>query len=636
MKKFALFFSVSLWSVAAIAQDKIPSFGKCDKADLEMKDCSFDPGAEALVLLDVGEIHTLYVPNIGWQSEGNYRMRVKVLKPAAVHRAEVKIAFYSNNRMQEISGLDGISFNLDAAGNIEKSDLEKKAIYRKAINSQRSEVSFALPNVKVGTVFEYKYTITSRSYSYLPTWTFQKGIPVRYSAFNVILPQYFEFTTQVIKRQEMEKKDAGDDGTWYIMRTIPGLKDEPYSSGREDYLQRVEFQLSKINAPSYYEEIRTTWPKLINELLEDEDFGLAIKKNLRMPDDLKGQLASVNTTKDKVRTVYNFVQQYMQWNEEEGIYSSNGIKDAWDKKNASIADINFILIRLLRDADVDANPVLVRTKDNGAVNTVYPFLRQFNAVFVQVKDAEKTYIMNAADKFNPFYLIPYDVLYCRALLVDKNDGGIIQIQDDGKYMNNIFYHCNVDPDGKLIGEATLNNSGYSRNLRMRTLKKDQFKGLVEDNEGIQLKMDSFIVNNLNEDMKPLEQKVSFNGSMQSSGEYFFLPYNLFMGLEKNPFVEENRVMDIDFDFPKNYVITGSYTLPADYVVNELPKNTRMILPDTSIALTRLMQQDGNMISFRLTLDMNASGYSADSYPYIKEFFKKMYEILDERIVLKKK
>jgi hypothetical protein len=50
----------------------------------------------------------------------------------------------------------------------------------------------------------------------------------------------------------------------------------------------------------------------------------------------------------------------------------------------------------------------------------------------------------------------------------------------------------------------------------------------------------------------------------------------------------------------------------------------------------MVQNDANIISFRFSIEFNASGYSAESYPYIKEFFKKMYEILDERIVIKKK
>jgi hypothetical protein len=171
---------------------------------------------------------------------------------------------------------------------------------------------------------------------------------------------------------------------------------------------------------------------------------------------------------------------------------------------------------------------------------------------------------------------------------------------------------------------------------MSTYKKAKLNAMLEDNEGITIEIDSLTVNNEKDELKPLEQKIQFSGNMQSSGEYFFLPYSLFTGLGKNPFIDENRVMDIDFEYAKSYVITGSYVLADNYIVNELPKNTKMLLPDTSIVLTRMTQSDGSIISFRFTLDFNAPGYAAESYPYIKEFFKKMYEILDERIVLKKK
>ena len=95
-------------------------------------------------------------------------------------------------------------------------------------------------------------------------------------------------------------------------------------------------------------------------------------------------------------------------------------------------------------------------------------------------------------------------------------------------------------------------------------------------------------------------------------------------------------MDIDFGCPKKYTVTGTFYLPDNYIVDALPKNTKMLLPDSSIVLTRMMQQDHGLISINFTLEMNASGYTADSYPYIKQFFKKMYDILEEKIVLKKK
>lgn len=44
-------------SSVLLAQKEVPSFGKVDKADLEMTDCEFDKGAEALILIDWGKMY---------------------------------------------------------------------------------------------------------------------------------------------------------------------------------------------------------------------------------------------------------------------------------------------------------------------------------------------------------------------------------------------------------------------------------------------------------------------------------------------------------------------------------------------------------------------------------------------------
>lgn len=638
MKRSALFFALLLSSLFLHSQDKLPSFGKVDKADLEIKDCDFDPGAAALVLFDVGELEIKYAGYSGWQSEAFYRIRIKVLKSSGTEKAQVKIRYYSRDRLEEISNVKGVSFNLDESGKIVETEMENRAVFDKPINKERSEISFAIPNVKVGTVFEYKYRHVRKSFSYIPSWYFQTEMPVKYSAYYVSIPEYFQFTVQSTLRQKLEEqnKHSGDPGKWYILRNIPGLKEEPYSAGTTDYVQRVEFKLSRIVSPSYNEDFQTTWPRLTEQLLQDEDFGLAIKKNLRGTSDLDARLPLITSNKERIKTVYRYVQTNMQWDESYGIYSDKGIKDAWDKKNGSVTDINFILIRLLRDAGISAKPLLVSTKEHGSINTFYPFLSQFNCVMVYVQDGEDTYVMNAADKYNPFHLVPYDVLYTYGLVVDKANGSLVKLDSEDKYENSVYFSCGVAEDGKLSGQVTANSSGYARNIRMQKFQKGKLREVFEDNIGINIKADSLTVNNEKDDLLPFEQKAEFSGSMQSSGDYYFLPYNMFTNLGKNPFIDEKRVTDIDFNYPRKFMVTGSWFLPENFTVSELPKNTKMILPDTSIVLSRVLQLEGSILSFRLTIDFRASGYAAESYPYIKEFFRQLYMILDERIVLKKK
>jgi len=638
MKRTVCIFLLLLLNWAIQAQDNLPAYGKIDRSDLDMQDCSFDPGAAAVILLDIGEIEFNYINGSGWVSESKYRVRVKILKEKAVNRANIRLTYYSKHGKESISAVSGVSCNVDGAGNIEETKLESSNVYNRVIDKDYSEISFAMPNVKAGTVFEYRYKVSRRSYSYIPTWNFQQGIPVRHSAYKVVVPEYFDFTLLVTKRQEIEKETAKGfiEGTWYIMHNIKGLKDEPFSSGRVDYIQRLDFQLSRINAPGYYEDIRTTWKKIIRELQDDDDFGLALKKNLRGIDDIITTVVPMQKTSDKIRAIYNYVQRNMQWNKEYGLYAFTGIKDAWDKKNGSITDINFILVNILKEAGIAAKPLLVSTKDHGTVNPAYPFLKRFNAVLAYVKDGDVEYIMNAADKYNPYNLVPYDVINTNALVVDGAVETVTNLQGNDKFVRNVFFTCSVEPGGKISGQANLKSSGYARNTMLSTFKKGRLKETIEDNEGITIKVDSLSVNNADDELMPLEQVVEFSGHIQEGGAYSFLPYNLFTGLGKNHFVEEERVMAIDFNFPKTYVVTGTYYLPDGFIVNELPKNTRLIMPDTSIMLSRIIQQDGNMISLRLTLDMRYADYSAESYPYIKDFFKKMYGILEERIVLKKK
>jgi transglutaminase-like putative cysteine protease len=564
-------------------------------------------------------------------------MRIKVLKSSAVNRSDVKIRYYSKDRKEDISNISAISYNLDAYGNIEETKMGKKDIFNIAIDKEYSQFSFAIPNVRTGTVFEYKYKVERKTFGYIPPWHFQQGIPVKYSAYDITIPEYFVFSVSSVKRQEMERLDNKDGiDTWYIMRNVPALKDEPYSSGRDTYLQRIEFQLAKIIAPDFNKEYRDTWPKLNEELLKDDDFGGVLKKNIQIDDEILTKLSGLNSIKEKVRTAYKYVQSNIQWNGRYGKYSDNGIKEAWEKKNAGITDINFILIKLLRAAGINAKPLLASTKDHGTVNTSYPFLNQFNCVLAYVKDSTETYIMNAADKYNPFDLVPYDVLYSNALLVDEHEGGLVKLDSHKQYTNNIFFTSSMTGDGKISGNTTISTSGYARNIRVKTYKEGKLTAFLENNEGITVKIDSISVHNEEDELLPFDQKFIFSGNLHETGIYLFLPYNLFTGIGKNPFTQENRIMKIDLDFPKNYMVSGSYILTDDYIVNELPKNKKITLFDSGIVLTRETQQQGNIITFNFTLNFNTPVYSAGNYPQIKEFYKHLYDMLNDRIVITKK
>ena len=635
------------------AQKELPVFGEIGKEDLQMKECDFDKDAEAYKLISFGDVRYNSLGE-SFVIVSEKRVRIKILKDNGLERANIKIRFYSKKDYEIIKNIAGNTFNLDNNGQIVTTKLEKSSIYQKRIDNQISEISFTLPDVKVGSVIEYKFTDTKKSIASLDDWYFQDAIPTRTSMYRILVPSFFKFVTQLLANQNVEQKSENKNATMfsdgdninyvseqktYIIKNVPALRVEPYMGASKDYLERVIFQLSGIrNLDGVTKEIMSTWPALIKELLEEADFGLQLKKNFLHTKDLDDSLKNVQGDYNKMLVIHEYVRKNMNWDGSEGIYSSDGIKSAWDKKSGNNTELNLILINLLRDAGLKSYPLLVSTKDNGTVNVIYPFLQQFNNTMTLVIIGDKKYVLNAADKYNPAYLIPYDVLDNDALIVDKEKGGWIKLSDNKyKFRSVVSLLANITSDAEMKGKAIVYNYGYSKNPRIKEFK--EYKSSFNDyfkKEYTELTIDSIKVEDAEVDTLPLKQTVDFTLPLNSSGDYKYFTLNLFQGLEKNPFVADKRNTGIDFNFKQSYTIMGKVTIPDDYQFEELPKSVRMIMPDTSIVLKRIIQAGPQSIDFRISLDFSKSFYGASTYPLLQEFYKKLFSTLNEQIVIKKK
>ena len=111
---------------------------------------------------------------------------------------------------------------------------------------------------------------------------------------------------------------------------------------------------------------------------------------------------------------------------------------------------------------------------------------------------------------------------------------------------------------------------------------------------------------------------------------------MFGGFGANPFISEKRIADVFFGTNQMHQIITSVKIPDGYVFEELPKNIKMTLEDKSLAVSRMIAVQGNMLSSRITLEFKRPFYTPEEYADLKEFYKKMYSLLDEQIVFKKK
>lgn len=626
-------------SVAAQDNKDIPAFGKVDKSDLLLKECEFDKNAEAMILFETGEEYCSILSDVNFELVRH--VRIKILNDKGLDHANVKIRYLSFKGLQKVKNFSAQTYNLDEAGNIVVSKVDKSAIFDKKITKRIAEQVFSFPNVKVGSVIEYKYTLDGS----WEDWYFQHSIPVKKSRYVVDFPSELEVNSVAYGQLPVQAKTT-EKGSRVIktfnMTDIPALRDEPFISCEDDYLQRVETELIAINAPSRRYSLTKNWLQIIKDLMEDEDFGIQIKKNIPRTDDLDALLKTLKSPYDKMVAIHHYVRKNMTWDGIYSIWAMDGVRSAWKDKKGTAGEINMILVNLLKDAGLNAYPILVSTRSNGRVITTKPDWKQFDKVMAYVVIGEQVYVLDATDKFSSSKMIPLDVMYSEGLVISKletGEWGWEGLWDDKqKFKNTTVFNAYIDENGVMNGEGFISSMDYARVKRMPVLKegKDKFiqQFFTRQNEGV--KIDSITIENEDVDSLPLNQKFKFTHQANSSGDYKYFSVNMFSGLEKNPFIADTRFSDVFFGYNQQHAVIASIIAPEDYTFESLPKNVKMIMPDTSIIFTRISAVQGQMLSVRMNLEFQKPFFSAADYPDFQEFYKKLFDMLNEQFVIKKK
>jgi hypothetical protein len=645
MKPFFLLLLAGLSAFALQAQNfkKLPAFGDVSKEELQMTECSFDKGAAAMIIFNEAESVlrlNLNSPALPYR-ETEQRIRIKIFNQSGFEHANIRIRYPTWNKTFAVSKLSAQTYNLDATGNIVVTKLDKATVYDKKIDTRYAEKIFAFPDVKPGCVLEYKYTLENTS---IGNWYFQKEIPVQFSRFILdfspeLVISAIPNCTMPLLSNSTTKKGAGNY-SWYAMENIPGLAYEPYMSCPEDYRQRMEAYIIALDFPDRpRQSLLQTWQEIIKELMDDEDFGKQLKKEIPRTAELDKMLLGVSDPYKKMVIIHDYVRSNMEWNGYADIWALDGVKNAWRDKKGTGGEINLILINLLKDAGLTAHPLLASTRSNGSINTGMAGYDQFDKVLAQVTIGKKIYTLDATEKATPSSLIPLEVMASEGLLIAKPDSyewGWRTIWDDTHMFNrNVMLNAEVDAEGNLQGYAKITASDYERCKLMPEGRKSM--GSLKDQlaSTASLRIDSVGFENAETDSLPLIEHIKFMSTGNSTGEYKYFGLNLFTGLEKNPFVAEERTSDIFYGANQKYNISATIFIPEGYTMDALPKSLRMRMPDTSILFTRQASFSSGILNVNYQLEFRTPFFGSDVYPDFREFYKKLFDLLNEKFVFKK-
>lgn len=616
------------------AQSTLPEFGSYTSEDFDMKECVFEKDADAVILLD--EAFSDYDDD--WSLITKRRVRIKILNEKGIEQGNIIIPFYSKDRFEDIRNIQGITYNRYPSPEI--SNLDRKSIYTEKADERISRVKFAMPNVKAGSIIEYKYESVMKNYGGLERWVFQSEVPTIKSCYLLQIIPNHEFSYVVTKQSDYNiiitpKPDLGQ--IYFEMNNIPGLRFEPYMDAPKDYFQQVEFQLSGYANPAgHMQAVNTTWKDLAYNLCTDKDLGGSVKKDLPKIEDVKALADHETTPTGKISAVYNYVKRNFTWNGIDSKFAIDGLKKVWDKRNGTSGEINLVLVSLLRALGIDASPMLVADRDFGKIDPKLPFVDRFNKTVAYVTSEGKTFILDATQKFCPISLTPYSLLNTYALIIDKKTTGPFTIKSGTEnYLSSVVVHGKLDNSGLFKGECTIKSDEYAKQEQSEQIAANEekfVKNYEKNNPGISI--DSFEVENLKSDSNTLIQNIKFNEQLDESGGFVLLNYNLFTGLSKNPFTRDLRFTNVDFGYPYHVTVDEEIELPKNARAERLPADVKLVTPDRDISISRQTRQTGNTLTIEITFLQNVTLVPYDDYANLKDFYKQMVNMLNEAITVK--
>ena len=659
----------TLISSSIFAQEKSPyKFGKVSLEDLQKKVYTIDSNANAVVLSDVGSSE-IVGNNKGWFSLSFKRYtRIHILNKNGYDAANVEISLYKDGSLEEeLANLKAVTYNIEN-GAIQETKLEKSSVFKDKSGEHWFVKKFTLPNIKEGSIIEYQYEIKSDYIRNLQPWAFQGENPVLWSEYNTSIPQFFSYAflsqgyhgfdirdkkdktisfsiheTRSAAATESYTFSAGVTDYRWVMKNVPALKEESYTSTIENHISKIEFQLTEYREPLTYRNIIGTWNDLGKELLESEYFGQQLDKNNGwLGDTEKPLLAGAKNDVEKATRIYDYVRDNFTCTSRGNLYMSKSLKEVSKTKNGNEAEINLLLTAMLKYADIKAAPVILSTKSHGYTNALYPLLSRFNYVISKAVIENRDYYFDASVPRLGFGKL---MSYCyngHARVIDENVAPVDFNPDSlrEKKVSSIF--LTNDENGNIKG--TMQQSlGYYESLHMRddikekgqeAIVKEIQKGYQGYGEDAQVKNAEFNSFDKFDETMALKYDISIKNNKED-----IIYFNPMFGesYKNNPFKSAVRYYPVEMPYPTDEMFVMNMEVPPGYEVDELPKPIRMKLNEEGDgSFEYLIQQQDERISLRMKLIMKRTYFLPDEYDLLREFFNMVVKKQSEQIVFKKK
>jgi hypothetical protein len=621
--------------------------GNVTKEELIQKVHPIDSSSAAAILFKRGET-TFQVDRMGeWSVSTLVEMKIKIYKKEGLELANQEVAYFVGGTTNEsVSFYDTNTFNLEG-NEIVKTKLSSEGKFDEEVNDNWKIKKITLPAVKEGSVIEFSYKIVSPFINNINDFHFQYKIPTDNVEYTVFMPIPFRYSTvitgyEAVNVEEIALVDNFYSSKYvYSKQNMPAIKEERYVNNIKDYTSILKYELASISYPR--EEIRNValnWEGVTKSIFDDDRFGRELKLKSYYEEDVDAIIKDCKTDKEKINKIFSHVQKKMNWNEKHGIYTEKGVKRAYKENIGNVADINLMLIAMLRYAGFEANPVLLSTQSNGIA--IFPNRTAFNYVIAAVEENKNFMLLDATNKNATIGILPLKTINWFGRLIRK-EGADLSVQIDLSKIaisNEVTtLMAEIDAQGHLLGKIRRIYYDYNafvfREKNGKLSEESYLESLEKKINGIEIS--EYSIKSKNDLEKEIVESYTFkhDNAVDFIGNKMYISPLLFYQLEENPFKLERRKYPVNYPYPFKDSYNIILKVPEGYEVEYLPKPVSFGMEDGLVTFSLNAVSGNGNIQINSNFEINKTIIPTNDYATLKMIYKMMIDNQAEKIILKK-
>jgi len=603
---------------------------------------AFDDKTDAVLLYSETDVTVIATDKI----RTTVREAYKILRPNGRQHGTVHVYFNPERKIKSLHGwcipAQGKDYEVKDKDAIEVSS---NAEWAELISDTKYRI-LAIPAPDPGNIVGYEYEVEERPFFLQDEWEFQEHDPVLESHYSLHLPAGWEFKASWLNHPEVKPTDAGNNSWQWVVTDVSAIRNEtamPPFSGVAGQMVVTLFPAGG-KAPTGF----AAWDDM------GKWYSGLVAGRVDASPEVKRQVATLtaaaSTQLAKMQAIAKFVQhdiRYVAISLGIGGFQPHPAPEVFSHRFGDCKDKATLTRSMLHEVGVDSYYVIINA-ERGAVAADTPAHNAFNHAIVAVKTPDglndpslvatlqhpklgRILFFDPTDEMTPLGQIRGELQDNYGLLVTPDGGELIALPQQPPAMNSIERKAKLtlDDNGTLKGEVQevrLGGRAWSERWALRAATKDTDR--VKPIESLlanslsNFHITHATVVNLNLTDKPFGFDYTFesyNYAKNAGGLLLVRPRVL--GNKGYSFLEtkEPRKFPIEFEGPAHDTDSFEITIPAGYVVDDVPPP---VDADYGFASYHSKTEaKGNVIDYERTFEVKELSVPVSRAEELRKFYR---------------